>query len=89
MAVETALKFLERIEREETLRTQLYVSSPRSLQKLTEFARGKGFVVQQQHMAEALSSYQEKFATGSIAPLKPFADEYKALPEGETETEDA
>lgn len=82
MAVQTALKFLERIEREESLRTQLYVSVPDDLQKLTEFARGKGFVVSKDDMVHALNQYQERFPTGTIAPLKAYAKGYKVLPSG-------
>jgi len=83
MAVETALKFLERVELEESLRTQLYVSKPPSLQKLTDFARGKGFVVSEEDMAKALEEYQEQFARGSIAPLKSYMQGYKRLSSGE------
>lgn len=81
MALETALKFLERMEREETLRTQLYISRPGNLVRLTQFARGKGFIVSEKDMAEALEQYQEQFATGSIAPLRDYAKQYKPLPE--------
>lgn len=83
MAVETALKFLERMEREESLRHQLYVSKPEDLQKLTEFARGKGFLVSENDLANALDNYQEKFPTGSIQPLKEYLKDYKRLPSGE------
>jgi hypothetical protein len=82
MALQTALKFLERVEREESLRAQLYISSPEDLRKLTEFARGKGFVVSLDDMAQAVDQYKEKFPTGSIAPLKKFVQEYKSLPGG-------
>ena len=85
MAVETALKFLERVEREDSLRTQLYISKPEDLKKLTEFARGKGFIVSEGDMVKALNDYQERFATGSIAPLKAFAKGYKALPTPDSE----
>lgn len=83
MAVQTALKFLERMEREESLRHQLYISVPEDLQKLTEFARGKGFVVSKDDMAHALKQYQEKFATGSVEPLKAYLKDYKFLPSGQ------
>ena len=83
MALQTALKFLERMEREESLRAQLYVSSPDDLVKLTEFARGKGFLVSQDDMAQAVEQYKEQFATGSIAPLKKFVQAYKSLPGGQ------
>lgn len=83
MAIETALKFLERMEREESLRQQLYVSKPEDLQKLTEFARGKGFLISKSDLANALDSYQEKFPNGSIQPLKAYLKDYKRLPSGE------
>lgn len=81
MAVETALKFLERMEREETLRTQLYISKPENLLKLTEFARGKGFIISLDDLEQALEHYQEKYPTGTIAPLKRYVDDWKALPD--------
>lgn len=83
MAMETALKFLERMEREESLRQQLYVSKPEDLTKLTEFARGKGFLISEDDLANALDSYQAKFPTGSIEPLKAYTKGYKRLPRGE------
>lgn len=70
MAVETALKFLERLEREESLRGQLYISRPNDLEKLVQFAHGKGFVVSDADMKVALNQYQEQFPTGNIQPLK-------------------
>lgn len=81
MAVETALKFLERLEREETLRTQLYVSRPKDLAQFVQFAHGKGFVVEQQDMVEALKSYEEQFASGSLAPLKQYLETAPKLTE--------
>ncbi len=85
MAVETALKFLERLEREDSLRTQLYVSQPEDLKKMTEFARGKGFIFSEPEFVEAFHQYEERYPTGTIAPLKAFIDEYKMLPSGEEE----
>lgn len=70
MALETALKFLARVEREESLRNQLYISSPKSLDKLVQFAHGKGFVVSEDDMKTALAQYQEQFPAGSVEPLK-------------------
>lgn len=81
MAIETALKFLERMEREETLRTQLYISRPENLHKLTEFARGKGFIISMEDLEQALVQYEEKYPTGSLAPLKQYVDDWKALPD--------
>lgn len=83
MALETALKFLERVEREESLRQQLYVSKPEDLKQLTEFARGKGFLISEQDIADAMDNYQEKFPTGSVQPLKAYLKGFKRLPGGE------
>lgn len=80
MAVETALKFLERFEREETLRTQLYISFPKDLPNLVQFAQGKGFVVTEDDMREALKSYKEKLPTGTIEPLKQYLSDAPKLP---------
>jgi hypothetical protein len=85
MAVETALKFLERMEREESLRHQLYISNPEDMDKLLEFARGKGFIVSVNDMAVALDNYHEKFPTGSVQPLKQYFKDYKRLPNGKPE----
>ena len=70
MALETALKFLQRLEKENTLRTQLYISKADSLEKLVQFAHGKGFVVSEQDMKIALDEYQEQFPQGTIEPLR-------------------
>lgn len=83
MAVETALKFLERMEREDSLRAQLYVSSPDDIHKMIEFARGKGFIFSELDFVQAFNQYEERYPTGTIAPLKVYVDQYKALPSGE------
>lgn len=83
MAVATAIKFLERMEREESLRQQLYVSKPEDLQKLIEFARGKGFIISENDLAIALDNYQQKYPMGSVEPLKAYFKGYKRLPSGE------
>ncbi|QPC82856.1 hypothetical protein G4Y79_00330 [Phototrophicus methaneseepsis] len=70
MALETALKFLQRLEKENTLRTQLYISKADTLEKLVQFAHGKGFVVSQDDMKIALNEYQEQFPQGTIEPLR-------------------
>jgi len=70
MPVETALKFLERLEREESLRGQLYISRPKDLENLVQFAQGKGFVVSKDDMKVAISQYQEQFPSGTVEPLK-------------------
>ena len=84
MAVVTALKFLERVEREDSLRQQLYVSTPEDIYKLTQFAQAKGFVISTEDLADALEQYQEQFANGSIQPLKAYLNGFKRLPSGET-----
>jgi|GEM_PF-1287365 len=80
MAIETAMEFLQRIEREDSLRTQLYVTRPEDIEELTTFARGKGFIMSIDDMAEAIETYQPRFPTGSIEPLKEYLKDYKRLP---------
>lgn len=80
MALETAMHFLERVEREDSLRTQLYVTRPEDIQDLTTFAQGKGFITSVDEMAEAIETYQPRFQTGSIEPLKDYLKDYKRLP---------
>lgn len=80
MALDTALRFLERVEREDSLRTQLYITRPEDLETLKQFAWGKGFIISADDLAEALEGYQEKFTTGSIAPLREYLKDYKRLP---------
>lgn len=80
MAVQTALKFLERMEREDSLRAQLYIINPEDLATLCEFARGKGFVISPNDLADALDQFQPQVVTGSIEPLKAYLDGFKRLP---------
>lgn len=89
MSFEAATKFLERFEREESLRTQLYISKPEDMQQLTEFVRGKGFLVSQEEMAEAIERYQPRYATGSIEPLKQYVKLYRELPAPEAAAHEA
>ena len=70
MALETAVKFLERLEREETLRTQLYISGADDLDKLVQFAHGKGFVVRREDMSTAIAQFKPRLKTGNLEPLK-------------------
>lgn len=79
MSYEAALEFLERMEREESLRTQLYISRPKDLEKLTEFARGKGFLVSKTELVRAIEDYQERYPTGTIEPLRAYVERYKEL----------
>lgn len=88
MALETASRFLERMESEESLRTQLYISRPEDIEELTTFAQGKGFIASVDDMATALETYQERFATGSIAPLKDYLKDYKRLPQPATNNDE-
>lgn len=87
MALETALQFLERVEREDSLRTQLYITRPEDLSELTTFAQGKGFIMSKHDLAEAIESYRERFATGSIAPLRDYLKDYKRLPQPSSDEE--
>ncbi len=70
MSLDAALKFLERMEKEETLRTQAYMSSVNSLSQLRQFAHGKGFVISPEELKTALDTYKPKLKTGTIDPLK-------------------
>ncbi|MEM9951805.1 MAG: Nif11-like leader peptide family natural product precursor [Chloroflexota bacterium] len=87
MAIETALEFLQRVEREESLRTQLYITRPEDIYELTTFAQGKGFVMSTEDLVQALNTYQPRFPTGSIEPLKEYLNDYKRLPEPAEESE--
>lgn len=73
MALVTAEKFLERLEREESLRTQLYVSRPENLAELTRFAQGKGFVVAEDELKQALDAWQPKLNKANLEPVKQLA----------------
>lgn len=75
MSLEAAQKFLERVEREESLRTQLYISRPATLEQLLQFAHGKGFVLQAESLKSALNTFKPKLKAGSIEPLKQFLGE--------------
>ncbi|MCU0513633.1 MAG: Nif11-like leader peptide family natural product precursor [Anaerolineae bacterium] len=70
MALETARKFLERLEREETLRQQLYINGINDLEKLLQFAQAKGFVCRAEDLAAALTSFKPSLPTASLEPLK-------------------
>jgi predicted ribosomally synthesized peptide with nif11-like leader len=73
MSVMAAMKFLERVEREETLRTQLYISRADDLERLVKFAHGKGFILTEDELREALKNYKPKLPTANIEPLKQLA----------------
>ncbi|MGB7339393.1 MAG: Nif11-like leader peptide family natural product precursor [Phototrophicaceae bacterium] len=85
MALATALEFLERMEREDSLRTQLYITRPEDIYELTTFAQGKGFVMSTEDLVQALDTYQERFPTGTIEPLKAYLKGYKRLPQASEE----
>ena len=70
MSVVAAHKFLERVEKEETLRGQMYISGVDSVEKLRQFAHGKGFVLTSEELRVALDEYKPKLKTGSVEPLK-------------------
>jgi hypothetical protein len=73
MSLITAQKFLDRLEREETLRTQLYISSVKNLEQLTQFAHGKGFVTTTTDLKQALDSFKPKLKTADLSTLKQLA----------------
>ena len=75
MALQTAVKFLERLEREETLRTQMYISNPDNLDKLVEFAHGKGFVVRREDLSTAIAQFKPRLKSGNLEPLKQLLSE--------------
>ena len=70
MALETAVKFLERLEREETLRTQLYINGVHDLDKLLQFAQAKGFVCKKEDLETAIAQFKPKLRTANLEPLK-------------------
>lgn len=70
MSVAAAIKFLERMEKEETLRSQLYVSRADDMARLLQFAHGKGFVLSEDDLRTALETYKPRLKTGSVEPLK-------------------
>jgi hypothetical protein len=73
MVLDTARKFLERLEREETLRTQLYISNPKDIETFVQFAHGKGFVTTVADMQTALTEFKPKLKTGNLESLKQLA----------------
>lgn len=70
MALVTAEKFLERLEGENSLRTQLYISRPQTLAELTQFAHGKGFVVEAEELKQAIDAWKPTLNKGDLDPLK-------------------
>lgn len=72
MAIETALKFLERLDKESSLRGQLYISQPKDMDELLRWAQGKGFVISEDDLTSALGHYQERFPTGNLEPVRRF-----------------
>ncbi|MCS6835967.1 MAG: Nif11-like leader peptide family natural product precursor [Anaerolineae bacterium] len=73
MSLTTAQRFLQRLEREETLRQQLYISGINSLDKLVQFAHGKGFIVSQEEMKVALETFKPSLKTANLEPIKQLA----------------
>lgn len=72
MAIETALKFLERLEREETLRNQFYISRPKDMPQLLQFMQGKGFIVSEADLEAALNQHKPGLQTGTMDTLKQY-----------------
>lgn len=64
MSVEAAQKFLARIEKEDSLRTQLYINGVADLEKMRAFAHGKGFILTDEELKVALQSYKPQLASG-------------------------
>ncbi|GAB1422485.1 hypothetical protein MASR2M15_27190 [Anaerolineales bacterium] len=61
MAVETAQMFLKRLDHEQTLRTQLYISNPKGMDQFLQFAHGKGFIFEKEDLNLALNqNHSEK-----------------------------
>jgi hypothetical protein len=56
VAIETARKFVERLENEPALRWQLYVANPKGMTKFRQFVQGKGFVVSEEELTVALAA---------------------------------
>lgn len=73
MSLITAQRFLQRLEREETLRQQLYISGINSLDKLVQFAHGKGFIVNEEEMKAALMAFKPSLKTANLAPIQQLA----------------
>ncbi len=64
MSLEAANKFLARLEKEESLRTQLYVNGVADIARLRQFAHGKGFILSEEELKSALQTYKPKLASG-------------------------
>jgi predicted ribosomally synthesized peptide with nif11-like leader len=61
MAVQTAEKFLERLQEESSLKSQLYVTRPRNTDQLLQFAQGKGFIFSAEDLQAALKKHPVSF----------------------------
>lgn len=64
MSMEAANKFLQRLEKETTLRGQLYISSPKTFDELLTFAQSKGFVVEADELKTAIDGYKSQLKGG-------------------------
>jgi len=73
MSLMTAQRFLQRLEREETLRQQLYISGINSLEKLVQFAHAKGFMVDEEELKAALATFKPSLKTANLAPIQQLA----------------
>ncbi|MBI5670972.1 MAG: Nif11-like leader peptide family natural product precursor [Chloroflexi bacterium] len=59
MAVETARKFIEDLDRNSALSTQFTIAAPDSLDSVVDFASGKGYVFTKDDLQAALKHYPE------------------------------
>jgi predicted ribosomally synthesized peptide with nif11-like leader len=66
MSVQTAQKFLEMLNSNRGLQTQLVVADPRNLEKLLTFAQGKGFVFSADDLDAALNDAPSTAVINSI-----------------------
>lgn len=56
MAVQTAIKFLELLEHHSPTRTQYAVSNPETLEEITRWAMGKGFIFTPDDLEQAMET---------------------------------
>jgi predicted ribosomally synthesized peptide with nif11-like leader len=66
MSAQTARKFLEFVNTNPGVQTQLRVSDPRTLDKLLNFAHGKGYIVSAEELEAALNEFPSSPLMDSI-----------------------
>lgn len=59
MSVETAQQFLELLEDDEPMRTQLFLEGPQTAAAFVEFATNKGFIFSEDDLREALRDHPD------------------------------